>query len=306
MSVSVVIPTLNAERFIEPLLKKLSEQTVAVNEIVVIDSESGDRTVDVVKSFENVVLVNVERKSFNHGGTRDFALKKTTGDIVLFLTQDAIPVDEYYVERLIAPFAEDEFIAMSSGRQVARPNASLIEKLNRQFNYSESVFVRSKEDLPRLGVKTFFSSDCCSAYRRSAYEKIGGFDKDILVNEDMKIAAQFIYAGYKIAYVGTAAVFHSHNYSLWQQFTRNFDIGAFMKMNDELFSNISAASEGMKMVKWIFIQLMKNGHFLQTVYYALECAVKLVANKMGSHYEKFSRQTRMRLSLNKNYWSTHD
>ena len=306
MKVSVVIPTLNAERCIGALLERLFSQTVKFNEIIVADSESTDKTVEISSSFAGVTVFNVERKKFNHGGTRDWALQKTTGDIVLFLTQDVLPVDECYAERLIAPFAEDDRIAMSSGRQIARHDAPLIEKLNREFNYSERVFVRDKDDLPRLGVKTFFSSDCCSAYRRSAYDAIGGFDKDILVNEDMKIAAQFIFAGYKIAYVGTAGVYHSHNYSLRQQFARNFDVGAFMKMNEDLFSNVSAVSEGMKMVKWILSRLAKKGHFILCLYYVLECATKFLANKLGARYKSLSKKNRIRFASCKNYWRTHE
>ncbi|MCQ2120474.1 MAG: glycosyltransferase [Fibrobacter sp.] len=306
MSASVVIPTLNAERFIGKLLERLFSQTVKFNEIVVIDSESTDKTVEIAKTFDGVTVLNVERRNFNHGGTRDVAFQKTTGDIILCLTQDALPVDENYAANLIAPFAEDENVAMSSGRQIARDDAPLTEKLNREFNYPEHTFVRSKEDLPCLGVKTFFSSDCCSAYRRTAYNAIGGFDKDILVNEDMKIAAQFIFSGYKIAYVGSAGVLHSHNYSLWQQFTRNFDVAAFMKMNNDLFGSVSAASEGVKMVKWIIKRLLKGGHLFSAVYYVVECATKLLANKLGSRYKSLSKKNRIRFALNKNYWRTHD
>lgn len=306
MSVSVIIPTLNAECFIGALLERLLSQTVKFNEIVIIDSESTDKTVEIAKSYAGVTVFNVERKNFNHGGTRDVAIQKTTGDIILCLTQDALPVDECYAANLIAPFVEDETIAMSSGRQIARDDAPVTEKLNREFNYPDYIFVRSKEDLPHLGIKTFFSSDCCSAYRRTAYNAVGGFDKDILVNEDMKIAAQFIFGGYKIAYVGTAGVLHSHNYSLKQQFTRNFDVAAFMKMNDELFAGVSATSEGLKMVKWILLRLLKKGRFISAFYYVLECATKLFANKLGSCYKKLSKKSRIRFGSNKVYWQTHE
>ena len=90
MKVSVVIPTLNAECYIGTLLERLSSQTVKLSEIVVIDSESTDKTVEIAKSFDRVTVLNVERRNFNHGGTRDVAFQKTVGDIVLYLTQDAL------------------------------------------------------------------------------------------------------------------------------------------------------------------------------------------------------------------------
>ncbi|MBR4680552.1 MAG: glycosyltransferase family 2 protein [Fibrobacter sp.] len=303
MKVSLVIPTLNAGAYIEPLLKRLKEQTVPIDEIVIVDSSSEDDTVAKANKFDGVKVFSIKRKEFNHGGTRDFAFQQTSGDFVLCVTQDALPCDEHYVERLIAPFAEDDSVAMSSGRQVPRKDANPIEKLTREFNYPETCFVRSKEDIPRLGVKTFFASDCCSAYRRSAYDAVGGFDKHILINEDMKIAAQFIYAGYKIAYVGTAGVWHSHNYSLRQQYLRNFDVSAFMTMHPELFGSISATSEGIRMVKWVEKKLLSQGRLLSAAYYIIESGIKFLANRKGRGYKKMSLAQLEKRSMHKNFWA---
>lgn len=302
MRISLVVPTLNAGKFIEPLIIRLKEQTIPVDEIVVVDSASDDDTVSIASKFDGVKVISIERKDFNHGGTRDLAIQQTTGDFILCITQDALPCDEFYVERLIAPFAENDRIAMTSGRQVPRPNANPIEKLNREFNYPTTCFTRSKEDIPRLGIKTFFASDCCSAYRRSAYEAIGGFDKRILINEDMKIAAQFIYAGYKIAYVGLAGVWHSHDYSLKQQYARNFDVSVFMTQHPELFANISATSEGIKMVKWVEKKLILHGHFISAAYYLVESFVKFMANRKGKTYKTMTKQQLVNCSMHKNYW----
>lgn len=303
MKISLVIPTLNAGKYIDSLLQRLKEQTVPVDEIVVIDSASEDDTVVRAQMYSGVKTISIQRKDFNHGGTRDQAIQQTTGDVILCITQDAIPCDEYYVERLIAPFAEDEKIAMTSGRQVPRPEANPIEKLTREFNYPEVCFTRSKEDIPRLGVKTFFASDCCSAYRRSAYEAIGGFDKHILINEDMKIAAQFIYAGYKIAYVGTAGVWHSHDYSLKQQYTRNFDVSVFMTQHPDLFGGISATSEGIKMVKWVEKKLISRGRLFSAAYYVVESGVKFMANRKGRKYKSMTKEQLKKCSMHKNYWA---
>ena len=302
VKISLVVPTLNAGKYIEPLLKRLKEQNVPIDEIIVVDSASNDDTVDKAKAFEGVKVISIDRKDFNHGGTRDLAIQHTTGDFILCITQDALPCDSHYVERLIAPFAEDDRIAMASGRQVPRLDANPIEKLTREFNYPETCFVRSKDDIPRLGVKTFFASDCCSAYRRSAYEAIGGFDKHILINEDMKIAAQFIYGGYKIAYVGTAGVWHSHDYSLKQQYTRNFDVAAFMTMHPNLFGKISATSEGVKMVKWVEKKLLSRGRLFSAAYYIVESGVKFLANRKGRKYKDMPLAQLKKCSMHKNYW----
>ena len=97
MKVSVIIPTLNAEAWLDRLLDRLIRQTVAA-EILVIDSESDDATCRIAASHApRVRLLHVPRERFNHGGTRDFALRQSTGEYVLFLTQDALPADRYII-----------------------------------------------------------------------------------------------------------------------------------------------------------------------------------------------------------------
>ena len=142
LKISLVIPTLNAGKYIEPLLKRIKEQTIPVGEIVIVDSSSDDDTVIKAQKFDDVKVISIERKDFNHGGTRDLAIQQTTGDIILCLTQDALPCDEYYVEHLTSPFAEDEKIAMASGRLLCsispkclRSNRRLWQTYSRQWRY---------------------------------------------------------------------------------------------------------------------------------------------------------------------------
>ena len=118
----------------------------------------------------------------------------------------------------------------------------------------------------------------------------------------MLIAAEFLMANKKIVYAPDMRVIHSHSYTLKQQFSRNFDIGVFLAQHAEMFRGISAQSEGIKMVKWVILQLLKQGRFLSIVYYVLECAAKLFGNKMGGNYKKLSDSTILRCTMNKKYW----
>ena len=100
-SVSVVIPTLNAEPEIEDLLALLEAQTFAPREIIVIDSSSDDHTVEIAKAHPLVRVIEIQRKDFDHGGTRNLGFNESVGDFVLFMTQDAVPVDEFLLEKLL-------------------------------------------------------------------------------------------------------------------------------------------------------------------------------------------------------------
>ena len=122
MSVSVILPTLNAAGEIAALLAALMDQTQPPGEILVVDSGSTDGTAELARAHGARVM-SVPRDQFDHGGTRDAALCQTAGEFVLFLTQDALPADECYIEHLLKPFA-DERVAAASGRQPHRPAAT--------------------------------------------------------------------------------------------------------------------------------------------------------------------------------------
>lgn len=220
MEISVIIPTLNAEHEIDGLLIALEHQSIQPVEILIVDSASEDKTIELVRQHKRVRLLEIDRQAFNHGTTRDMALRKSSGDFVCFLTQDAVPVSGDYLKRLVAPMVEDPSIALVSGRQLPKADARRFEQLVREFNYPDSPSVRSKGDLEQFGIKTFFASDTCSAYRRSSYLECGGFDH-VNTNEDMLMAARFIASGLKVAYEPCAEVYHSHNLTPSQQFARN-------------------------------------------------------------------------------------
>jgi rhamnosyltransferase len=174
------------------LLSVLETQSKPLDEIIVIDSASNDKTMEIANKHKNVKIMEIKREEFNHGSTRHKAFMESAGDIVCFLTQDALPQNEFYIENLTRPIREDSKVAMAGGRQVARKDARKSEKYVRLFNYPEASKIWDKGNVEELGIKAFFLSDSCSAYSRSAYMDIGGFEKNILTNEDMEIAARGI------------------------------------------------------------------------------------------------------------------
>jgi rhamnosyltransferase len=284
--ISVIIPTYNAEAYIDCLLSVLERQSAAIDEIIVIDSASSDNTVAIVREHGKKI-VEINRAEFNHGTTRDRAFLESTGDIVCFLTQDALPANEFYIENLTKPIREDSQIAMVGGRQIARNDAGRIEKYVRLFNYKETSRVWDRRDIDGLGIKAFFISDSCSAYSRSAYFSVGGFEKNILTNEDMEIAAKFLEAGYKLAYQADAEVYHSHSYTLFEQFRRNFDVGAFLSMHSKYFSGSRIESEGMKMLRDVFGRLVKEMHFAEAFYCIINFFARFLGNFTGLRYKAF-------------------
>ena len=279
-SISVIIPTLNAENEIVDLLTKLAEQSFKPDEILVVDSSSDDATEQMVGLCSSAQFYSINRDQFNHGLTRDIAFRKTKGDIVCFLTQDAIPVDRYYLEHLLAPFEADETIALVSGRQLPKKDARRFEQLVRQFNYPDVASVRSEADIREHGIKTFFASDVCSAYRRSAYIACGGFPK-LETNEDMFMAAKFISCGLKVAYEPSAAVYHSHNLTPKQQFDRNRVVGRFLESHSNALMNADEIGEGGRLAKEVSKCLLKEHKIGEFFAFGIDCSARLLGNRVG-------------------------
>jgi rhamnosyltransferase len=280
--VSLVVPTLNAGSEIGPLLESILGQTIVPDEVLVIDSSSDDDTSEVVGSYRDrgVLLEVIDRADFNHGGTRDYAFSRTSGEYTLFMTQDALPASRHYVESLISPFDANCSVALVSGRQLPKSSARRFEQLVREFNYPSEPSVRDAGDLARFGIKTFFASDVCSAYRRDAYVECGGFDR-VNTNEDMLMAARFIGSGYAVAYEPSAAVYHSHNLTPLQQFNRNREVGAFLAVHAGEFMGASEFGEGGRLVKFVSAALLREGRVRELAAFGVDCAARLLGNRIG-------------------------
>lgn len=284
-SVSAIILTMNAEKNIVPLLQELQNQTVVPCEIFVADSESTDKTVSIAKAHGAKILP-IKRSAFNHGGTRDYALKQSKGEYVLFLTHDAVPANNALIERLVNTLESTPKMAVAYGRQLPREDATYMERLVRDYNYPAERHVYESKDIAAHGIKTFFMSDVCALYRRDVYEKIGGFETDIKTNEDMFYAANAIGSGYAVGYAADAEVVHSHNFSLKEQYQRNFIQGYEIERHKELLSsasgeNVSQNSEGMKLVKNVTKRMLSKGRVFSWIHFGFDCCARYAGSYMG-------------------------
>jgi rhamnosyltransferase len=284
-SISLIIPTLNAANELPALITAIAKQTIAPDEIFVVDSSSDDNTVSIARQYDSVQVLHVDRNCFNHGTTRHKALLKSKGDLILFLTQDALPLSDRYIENLVRPFS-DKTVALTSGRQIAKDSSRRFEQLVRTFNYPSISCVRSQKDLSTLGIKTFFASDVCSAYRRSAYLQCGGFERPCNTNEDMLMAAAFIHDGWKVAYAADAEVSHSHDYTFAQQYNRNKEIGFFLEKHASQLVCGSELAEGKRLSKYVVSSLLRERNLSEICVFSLDCLARITGNRRGRFLAK--------------------
>jgi len=279
MRISVIIPTLNAGASIGELLSKLLSQTMPPFEIIVIDSSSGDPTVNIADGMGAKTIV-IPQSAFNHGGTRNRAAKEAKGDILIFMTQDALPCDTILIEKLTGPL-RDPPVAAAFGRHIPYQNASLLEAFARGFNYPEQGSIKGINDVKAYGIKTFFFSNACSAIKKDTFLKVGLFPEGIPSNEDMLLAAKLIINGHKIAYVPDAKVIHSHNYSLLKQFGRYYNIGSSLRKNGWVLQYARPEEEGARFMKEQVLFVIKRKKYILLPYIFLETFAKYAGFRLG-------------------------
>lgn len=278
--ISIIIPTLNAGVYLERLLHALTTQDLKVKEIIIVDSSSEDETLEIAKRFDNVKTILIPRKDFNHGRTRNLAAKEAKGEILMFMTQDAIPSDNRLVRKLTEPLQKLE-IAATFGRHVPRRDASPPEVFARQFNYPAKGFVKGKEDIEKYGIKTFFLSNVCSAYKRASFFEVGMFPENIRANEDMLITIKLILNGYKVAYVPEARVIHSHKHSLLEQFIRYYNIGSSLKNCEWILKYARPEKEGFKLIKKQIDFVIRQRKYQWIPYILAESLTKYIGFRIG-------------------------
>lgn len=307
MKIDVIIPVYKPDKTFFELIEKLENQTLQVQKIIIMNTEEkyfekltyGSR---FLEKYHNIVVQHVSKKEFDHGLTRRIGVKKSDADVFVMMTQDAIPVDYELIEKLVKALGQ-EAVAAAYARQMPRPDCGTIESYTRQFNYPETSMVKSGEDVERLGIKTYFCSNVCCAYRREIYDKLGGFIKHAIFNEDMIYAANAVQSGYKIAYAAEAQVMHSHNYTCSQQFHRNFDLGVSQADHPEVFANVPSEGEGIRSVKATIAYLKQNKKSKLIPKLILQSGCKYMGYFLGKRYKYLPKKLIMSCTMNKEYWN---
>lgn len=305
-TVDVIIPVYKPGRGFLTLLEKLQSQTAPVHQIIIMNTEQ--KYFDALFSGtspatdrHNMIVEHLSKSEFDHGHTRNRGVRLSDADVFLMMTQDAIPADAFLVERLLAAL-EQEKTAAAYARQLSGRDSGETERYVRQFNYPEQSRVKTREDLPKLGIKTFFCSNVCAAYDRKIFDALGGFVDRAIFNEDMLFAAKAVEAGYGIAYAADAKVYHSHDYTHRQQFHRNFDLGVSQADHPEVFAKYPSESEGIRLVKSMAAHLWKKGMWNKIPHVIIQSGFKYAGYLCGKHYRRMPKRLVTALSSNKEYW----
>ncbi|MEV4419478.1 glycosyltransferase family A protein [Patulibacter sp. NPDC049589] len=227
-SVSVAIPVLDGGSRFRAVLEALAAQGGPGYELVICDSGSSDGS-DRAAAAAGARVIRIDRSQFGHGRTRNLLMEECTGDVVVFLTQDAVPAGRTWLRSMLAAFDLAPDVALACGPYLPIPGASvatsreLLEMFAGMSGPAGTPVVYRADDVPRplQPSAATFHTDANGALLRSAWTTTPF--RDVAYAEDQLLAIDLLRAGHARAFVPAAAVVHSHDYPFGERFRRLFD-----------------------------------------------------------------------------------
>ena len=174
-TISIVMRSKNDIEYIEQTLKMLYRQEYKDFELISVDSGSTDGTFEIIKKYNRDTFYQIKPDDYIPGRVLNEAVKKCSGDIIVFNNSDCIAQNEQWLGNLLRPF-DDNNIGAVYGRQIPRPNAHplIIKDYERAFSDGS------------ISSKWFhFFSLATSAIRKDLLEK-WPFDETIKYSEDIE------------------------------------------------------------------------------------------------------------------------
>lgn len=267
--ISVFIPVYNGEIYLRDTIASILSQDIPSGydlELMVTDSGSKDKSVEIAKSFGDKIIFNeIPNTEYGHGKTRQQAVERARGEYVLFITQDATPVDNRWIINMLDPFFVSDKVGCVFGRQVPRPYA--VPTIKREvsgvfnsFGAANSVVLHSKSTLidnANYQDYNYFFSDVNSAVRKDLNATIPF--RDVKYAEDMALAEDIMNAGYIKAYSPRGAVWHSNEYTAREYYHRKFDEFLGLIRNGDIEITMSLKEQLLGWIKpsiadWKFIK----------------------------------------------------
>ena len=277
MKIDIICPLYNAEEYFINLHKSfLMQENVKLNSIKYLLTESSDNTEQLLID-NKCEYKRIKKNDFSHSLVREKAAFESDADIVVFVTQDVEIVKNDWLYNLTKDINDD--VVATYSRQL--PKFNNIEKYTREENYPNKSSIVSKDDIERLGLRTFFFSDASSAIKRDIFVKLNGYDnKNLPISEDMYIAYKIIMAGYKIMYCADSEVIHSHKFTLKQIYDRYKLTGKFFKENSYL-DQYGTTDSGKNLAFYVLKRIFQEKRILLLFRYPFDMMARLVGMKAG-------------------------
>ena len=213
---SVLIRTKNEAKDISKALYLVTNQLLKPRDVIVVDSGSTDGTVEIVKQWRDVKLIQIRPEEFTFGRSLNIGFEAAGGEIIVPLSAHAFPCNQHWLQNLVKHF-DDPQVAGVYGKQVPHPDAWPPVQRDYLAFYSDQTRIQTSPDSRR----EHSFSNANAAIRRKCWEK-RCFNETLTGAEDREWARAMLRLGYKIVYEPEAAVYHSHNEPLLQVYLRTY------------------------------------------------------------------------------------
>lgn len=304
--ISIVIPVKDGGSDLVRCLQGIGAQVIDDEvEIVVIDSGSTDGS--VVQARERGAFVReIPAHEFSHGSARNLGASLASGEWLVFISQDAHPVDERWLERLTGPLREQEsLVGGVYGRQLPHPGATPPERYFLDFLYGAQARRQSAAGTHELTMETTLFSNVNAAMPRSLWERFP-FVEDIIMSEDQDWSRRILLDGFTVAYEPTAAVRHSHNYTLGAAFRRFFDSGASADrayLAGERESARALRAAAIRYARGELQWMWRTGQRRWIPYTVVYETTKMVGLLLGANHKRLPLAAKRRLSALPDFWA---
>jgi rhamnosyltransferase len=303
-ALSVLIPVRNGGPDLERCLEAVAAQRIPRQvEVVVVDSSSTDGSADLARAH-GARVETIPLAEFNHGATRNLAAELSSGEVLVFTSQDAYAEGSDWLQRLTRPLEADPDLAGVYGRQLPRHDATPPERFFLDFLYGPEPRTQRAGGPDELSMETTLFSNVNAAIRRSAWEQFR-FADDIIMSEDQEWAVRVLLAGHALAYEPEAAVRHSHTYTVGSAFRRFFDSGVSAErayLAGARPSSRALRRRALRYAREELAWLVGEGHARWIPYAALYELAKFAGLQLGAHHRALPEALKRRLSATPSYW----
>ena len=302
IEVSIIIPTKNGGATLAKTLAMVYAQACPRPfEVIIIDSGSSDNTLDIVGRY-TARLIQIQPEEFGHGKTRNLGARLAKGRLLVFITQDAVPTSDRWLENLVRHLEAPD-VAGVYGRQIPREDTNPVEQFFLHSRYPVHRIVQSARQ-GQVNMDTIFFSNVNSAVKREILDQYPFID-NLIMSEDQEWGKRVLLNGYSIIYEPEAAVYHSHSFGPREVFKRYFDSGvSLVQFAHEEYSSWAFIRNGLNYVCQEMKFLVDNGQLLWIPYALLYDLSKFMGLSLGKRERFLAAALKRRLSMHAYHWAT--
>lgn len=298
--ITIIIPTYQGNHWLRETLPAIRQQAYSGRiDILAVDSASTDGTVDMLRHWDARVI-GITQAEFSHGYARNLAVRHASTDIVLFMSQDVLPIGVEWLRGMVQ-LLDDKTIAAAHIQQVPRADATLLEQFFHQEFYPAISKRYSWQPGQSLKLNQLFFSNVCSITYRALCLRFP-FPEDLIMSEDQVFARALLQAGYDTLYSAQVQVYHSHHYTLRQLFQRNFDSAYSLRgVTDDTL--ISSARDGLGYIARETAFLVRGRHWRWLIQLPLYEGARIAGRVLGGAADHLPHQWRIRMSMHPQFWT---